>query len=140
MTNSSGNGASSTTHHHLPFFRVSKAPIMDGEKFDLCLDQNLPPSVNLRKGVYPYIRYLLQVNLSKTKTHRHWIIVCPRAVIPRSTIRPIYFDVFNKKEMRLKGAINLEWMLPGDKFQIEFRIDNPCHEHIKYGYHYRQCA
>jgi hypothetical protein len=132
ITNSSGKGATSTTRYRLPFFKVSKASIRDGEHFDLSLDENLPPSVNLRKGVYPYIRYLLQVNLSKTKTHRHWIIVCPRAVIPRSTIHPVYFNAFNKKEMNLKGSIDLEWILPGQKFQIEFHINNPGHEHIKY--------
>lgn len=131
-TNSSGNGAAGTTHYQYPFFKVSKASIMDGEKFDLCLDQNLPPSVNLRKGVYPYIRYLLQVNLSKTKKHRHWIVICPRMIMPRSAIHPVYFDAFNKKEMRLVGSIDQEWILPGDRFQIEFRINNPNHEPIKY--------
>jgi hypothetical protein len=131
-TSSSGNGAAGTTHYHFPFFIASKESITNGEKFDLCLDENLPPSVNLTKGVYPYIRYLLQVNLSKNSKHRHWIIVCPRTVIPRSNINPVYFDAFNRKEMRLVGSIDLEWILPGDKFQIEFRISNPKHEPIKY--------
>lgn len=132
MTNSSGNGAAGTTHYQYPFFKVSKASITDGEKFDLSLDQNLPPSVNLKKGVYPYIRYLLQVNLSKTNKHRYWIIVCPRVIMPRSTIHPVYFDVFNRKEMHLVGSIDREWILPGDRFQIELRIQNPNHEPIKY--------
>ncbi len=132
ITGSSGTGAAGTTHYHFPFFKVSKASIVDGEKFDLCLDENLPPSVNLTKGVYPYIRYLLQVNLSENNKHRHWIIVCPRSVIPRSTIHSVYFDASNRKEMRLVGSIDVEWVLPGDKFQIQFRIDNPNHEPIKY--------
>jgi hypothetical protein len=132
MANSIGNDAASTIHYRFSFFTVSKASITDGEKFDLCLDENLPPSVNLRKGVYPYIRYLLQVNLSKTNKHRHWIIVCPRFVIPQSTIHPIYFDVFNHREVRLVGSIDLEWLLPGDKFQVEYQISNPNHVPIKY--------
>jgi hypothetical protein len=132
MTNSRGGGMTATTDYSFPFFGASKAPIRDGEKFDLHLDENLPPSVNLVKGTFPYIRYILQVNLSKTNKHRHWIIVCPRVITSRSAINPVYFDALHSTHTRLLGSINLESVLPGEKFEIDFKINNPNHEQIKY--------
>jgi hypothetical protein len=132
MNYSTDTNAVRTAYHRFPFFTVSKASITNGEKFEFRLDKNLPPSVNTEKDTYPYIRYALQINLSRTNKHRHWIIVCPRIVIPKSNIHSVFFDAFNRKQMRLTGSINLEWVLPGDRFQFEYKIYNPNQELIKY--------
>jgi hypothetical protein len=120
------------TYHRYPFFTVSKVSIRDGEKFDLRLDEKLPPSVNAEAETYPYVRYVLQVNLSRAKKHRHWVVVSPRIATPPSNIQPVYFDAFNRKQIRLVGSLDLEWVLPGDRFKVEFKITNPNHEYIKH--------
>jgi hypothetical protein len=38
---------------HMRLFKASTLSIRDGEKFALCLDEQLPLSVNLAIGIYP---------------------------------------------------------------------------------------
>jgi hypothetical protein len=131
MNYSTDTNAVRTAYHRLPFFTVSKADIKDGDKFELQLNEHLPPSVNTDKDTYPYIRYLLQVNFSRTNKYRHWIIVCPRVVINRANIHPVHFDAFNRKQMRVVCSLDQEWILPGDKFQLEYKLTNPNQEFVK---------
>ena len=131
MNYSTDTNAVRTAYHRLPFFTASKADIKDGDKFELRLEENLPPSVNTDKDTYPYIRYLLQVSFSRTHKYRHWIIVCPRVVINRANIHPVHFDAFNRKQMRVVCSLNQEWILPGDRFQVEYKVTNPNQECVK---------
>jgi hypothetical protein len=118
--------------YHLPFFNVSTSSITDGEKFALCLDEELPPSINLLIGTCPCIQYYLQVNLNKGHQHRQYIVVCPRVSIPRSIIKSQDFEAANHKEMHLSGTVDRNWVLPGDTLHITFEIKNPHHKHIRY--------
>jgi hypothetical protein len=120
----------STNEYHVPFFKVSALSIMDGKKFALCLDEQLPPSVNLVLESYPCIRYSLQVNLSKTKQHRHYLVVCPRVAISRLTVQSLNFDAVDHSDMQLSGSVNRYWILPGETLQITFQIKNPNHKHV----------
>ncbi len=124
--------SASSYDDHIPFFKVSTLSITDGEKFSLCLNEELPPTVNLGVGTYPYIQYFFQVNLSKTKQHRHYIIVCPRVSIPRSIIQSQQFNASNHKEIFLSGSVDRDWVLPGQTLQINIKITNPHHKYIKY--------
>jgi hypothetical protein len=132
MNYSTDTNSVRTAYHRFAFFTVSKSSITNEEKFNFRLDDNLPPSVNVDKDTYPYIRYAVQVNLSRVNKHRHWIIVCPRVIIPQTNIHPVYFDAFNRKQMRLTGSISVEWILPGERFQLEYKIYNQNQELIKH--------
>ncbi|CAF1379355.1 unnamed protein product [Adineta ricciae] len=131
MTYSTDTNMVRVAYHRMPFFTVTKTDVNDGDKFELKLAEELPPSVNTEKNSYPYIRYLIQVNFSRTHKSRYWIIVCPRVVLNRANIRPVHFDAFNRKQMRLVCSIDQEWVLPGDQLQIEYKITNQNQELIK---------
>jgi hypothetical protein len=124
--------SASSYDDHILFFKASTLSITNGEKFSLCLNEELPPTVNLEVGTYPYIRYFLKVNLSKTKQHRHYIIVCPRVSIPRSIIQSQQFNAAHHNEIFLSGSVDRNWVLPGQTLQINIQITNPHHKYIKY--------
>jgi len=121
-----------TNEYHMRLFKVSVLSIRDGENFALSLDEQLPLSINLVIGIYPYIRYFLQVNMSKSEQHRHYIIVCPRVPIPRSVVQSEDFAAANRKEMHLSGTMDRDWVLPGETVHITFQIKNPHNKHIRF--------